>query len=177
MYTDYSHAYSNPNRNQFVQDNIRNHRNVYLNPIRDQYVQEHPYNYAMPAVPYYGGEVQIPDLLNTQNALYNTLNSVPVASPVSGYLDMFPGVRDGINVIETVGTNRGFRQGEVRRPPFVSDAELQFYLNILRTTPQQVRQPQGVNVSELNHVRDNLRHRPRSSRQFRALTGRVLDAP
>ncbi|AET98215.1 hypothetical protein EPVG_00328 [Emiliania huxleyi virus 201] len=128
----------------------------------------------MPAVPYYGGVVQIPELLNTQNALYNTLNSVPAASPASGYLDMFPGVRDGINVIETVGTNQSFGQGEVRRPPFVSDAELQFYLNTLRTTPQQVRQPQGVNVSELKHVRDNLRHRPRSSRQFRALTGRVL---
>ena len=177
MYTDYNYAYSFPNRNQFVQDNLRNHRSVYLNPIRDQYVQEHSDNYAMPAMPYYGGAVQIPDLLNTQNALYNTLNSVPAASPASGYLDMFPGVRDGINVIETVGTNRGFGQGKVRRPPFVSDAELQFYLNTLRTTPQQVRQPQGVTVSELNTVRDNLRHRPRSLRQFRGLTGRVLDAP
>ena len=180
MYTDYNYAYSNPNRHHFVQDNLRNHRSVYLNPIRDQYVQEHPDNYAMPAmqpVPYYGGAVQIPDLLNTQNALYNTLNSVPAASPASGYLDMFPGVRDGINVIETVGTNRDFGQGKVRRPPFVSDAELQFYLNTLRTTPQQVRQPQGIDVSELNNVRNNLRHRPRSSRQFRELRGRVRDAP
>ena len=180
MYTDYSHAYSNPSRNQFAQDNLRNHRSVYLNPIRDQYVQEHPDNYAMPAmqpVPYYGGAVQIPELLNTQTALYDTLNSVPAASPASGYLDMFPAVRDGIYVIETLGTNQGFGQGKVRRPPFVSDAELQFYLYTLRTTPQQVRQPQGVIVSELNHVRDNLRHRPRSSRQFRGLTGRVLGAP
>ena len=69
------------------------------------------------------------------------------------------------------------KKGQVRRTPYLSDAELQFQINTLRTTPEVVRSPHGFDMNEFQRVRSKLRSRPRVSKKFRERKGRVLDTP